>query len=111
MLEEEEHKEVIFSLIVWKLLKELGDFIQPFAETTDITQAQKLSQSVQWFLAFFPRHHHLEMQKPHVSYLTDLVQSLQPSLNRRFLRIFINVKMAPFSDHVHLQAAVIHPLH
>ncbi|XP_060758202.1 uncharacterized protein LOC132868902 [Neoarius graeffei] len=61
--------------------------------------------------------HHLEKLKPQVCFLSSLVRSLQASLNRRFLGIFINMKMArtqdgviaPFSDPIYLKAAALDP--
>ncbi|TNN23068.1 hypothetical protein EYF80_066815 [Liparis tanakae] len=55
--------------------------------------------------------------KPQVCFLSGLVRSLQASLNKRFLGIFINMKMArtqdgitaPFSDPVYLKAAALDP--
>nr|XP_046149367.1 uncharacterized protein LOC123992229 [Oncorhynchus gorbuscha] len=62
-------------------------------------------------------NHHLEQRKPQVHFLSGLVRILQASLNKRFLGIFINVKMArtqdgiaaPFSDPVYLKAAALDP--
>lgn len=62
-------------------------------------------------------NHHLEKLKPQVCFLSGLVRSLQASLNKRFPRILINVKMArtqdgitaPFSDPVYLKAAALDP--
>lgn len=62
-------------------------------------------------------NHHLAKLKPQVRFLSSLVRSLQASLNKRFLGIFIDMKMArtqdgitaPYSDHVYLKPAALDP--
>ncbi|CAB1322196.1 unnamed protein product [Coregonus sp. 'balchen'] len=68
--------------------------LEPFAEATDITQGEKVVTISAVVPSILSLHHHLETQKPQVSYLTGLVRSLQASLKRRLIGIFINVKMA-----------------
>ncbi|XP_078028258.1 uncharacterized protein LOC144464617 [Epinephelus lanceolatus] len=98
VLEKAGHKELSFTAREWNLLKELVDILKPFGEATDLTQGERvitISAVVPSVLSF---NHHLEKLKPQVSFLSVLVRSLQASLNKRFLGIFINVKMARTQD-------------
>ncbi|XP_056432241.1 uncharacterized protein LOC130370519 [Gadus chalcogrammus] len=103
VLEKAGHK-LSFTPREWNLLK-------PFGEATDLTQGEKVVTSV------LSLNHHLEKLKTQVRFLSGLVRILQASLNKRFLGIFINMKMArtqdgitaPFSDPVYLKAAALDP--
>ena len=95
----------------------LVDILKPFGAATDWTQGEKvitISAVVPFILSL---NHHLEKLKPQVCFLSGLVRSLQASLNKRFLWIFISVKMArthdgitaSFSDPVSLETAALDP--
>ena len=117
VLEKAGHKELLFTPREWNLLKELVDILKPFGEATDLTQGEKVVTISAVVPSVLSLNHHLEKLKPQVRFLSGLVRSLQASLNRRFLGIFINVKMArkqdeitaPFSDPVYLKAAALDP--
>ena len=91
--------------------------MKPFAEATDLTQGEKVITISAVVPSILSLNHHLEKMKPQVCFLSGLVRSLQASLNKRFLGIFINMKMArtqdgitaPFSDPVYLKAAALDP--
>lgn len=90
--------------------------MKPFAEATDLTQGEKIVTISSVVPSVLSLNHHLEKLKPQVCFLSSLVRSLQASLIKRFLGIFINVKMAsakdttaPFSDPVYLKAAILDP--
>lgn len=93
------------------------DILKPFGEATDMTQGEKIVTISSVVPSVLSLNHHLEQRKPQVHFLSGLVRSLQASLNKRFLGIFINVKMArtqdgitaPFSDPVYLKAAALDP--
>ncbi|CAB1336961.1 unnamed protein product, partial [Coregonus sp. 'balchen'] len=101
----------------WNLLKELVDILKPFGEATDLTQGEKVITISAVVPSILSLNHHLEKLKPQVRFLSGLVRGLQASLKKRFLGIFINVKMAqsqegitaPFSDTVYLKAAALDP--
>ncbi|CAM9539953.1 unnamed protein product, partial [Lampetra planeri] len=111
------HKELSFTLREWNLLKELVDILKPFGEATDLTQGEKVITISAVVPSVLSLNHHLEKLKPQVRFLSGLVRGLQASLEKRFLGIFINVKMAqsqegitaPFSDTVYLKAAALDP--
>uniref|UniRef100_A0A3P8VU54 HAT C-terminal dimerisation domain-containing protein n=1 Tax=Cynoglossus semilaevis TaxID=244447 RepID=A0A3P8VU54_CYNSE len=115
VLEKAGHRELSFTAQEWNLLKELLD-MKPFGEATDLTQGEKVTISAV-VPSVLSLNHHLEKLKPQVCFLCGLVRSLQASLNKRFLGIFINVKMArtqdvvdaPFSNPVYLKAAALDP--
>ncbi|XP_048850818.1 zinc finger BED domain-containing protein 4-like [Brienomyrus brachyistius] len=117
ILEKAGHRELSFTAREWNLLKELVDILKPFGEATDLTQGEKVITISAVVPSVLSINHHLEKLKPQVCFLSSLVRSLQASLNRRFLGIFINVKMAgtqdgvtaPFSDPVYLKAAALDP--
>nr|XP_046223416.1 uncharacterized protein LOC124046739 [Oncorhynchus gorbuscha] len=117
VLEKAGHKELLFTVREWNKLKELVDILKPFGEATDMTQGEKIVTISSVVPSVLSLNHHLEQRKPHVHFLSGLVRSLQASLNKRFLGIFINVKMArtqdgitaPFSDPVYLKAAALDP--
>ncbi|CAL9699779.1 unnamed protein product [Knipowitschia caucasica] len=117
VLEKAGHKELCFTPREWNLLKELVDILKPFVEATDLTQGDKVVTISAVVPSVLSLNHHLEKLKPQVRFLSGLVRILQASLNKRFLGIFINVKMArsqdgitaPFSDPVYLKAAVLDP--
>lgn len=117
VLEKSGHKELLFTSREWNQLKEVVDILKPFAEATDLTQGEKtvtISAVVPSVLAL---NHHLEKLKSQVCFLIGLVRSLQASLIKRFLVIYISVKMAsakdetpaPFSDPIYLKSAVLDP--
>ncbi|XP_024908564.1 zinc finger BED domain-containing protein 4-like [Cynoglossus semilaevis] len=116
VLEKAGHRELSFTAREWNLLKELVDILKPFGEATDLTQGEKVTISAV-VPSVLSLNHHLEKLKPQVCFLCGLVRSLQASLNKRFLGIFINVKMArtqdvvdaPFSNPVYLKAAALDP--
>ncbi|RXN03345.1 zinc finger BED domain-containing 4-like protein [Labeo rohita] len=111
------HKELSFSPREWNLLKELVDTLKPFGEATDLTQGEKVITISAVVPSVLSLNHHLEKLKPQVRFLSGLVRSLQTSLKKRFLGIFINVKMAQsqegitalFSDTIYLKAAALDP--
>ncbi|XP_038823451.1 uncharacterized protein LOC120023496 [Salvelinus namaycush] len=117
VLEKAGHKELLFTVQEWNKLKELVDILKPFGEATDMTQGEKIVTISSVVPSVLSLNHHLEQRKPQVHFLSGLVRSLQASLNKRFLGIFINVKMArkqdgitaPFSDPVYLKAAALDP--
>nr|XP_061840893.1 zinc finger BED domain-containing protein 4-like isoform X2 [Nerophis lumbriciformis] len=117
VLEKAGHRELSFTAQEWNLLKELVDILKPFGEATDLTQGEKVITISAVVPSILSLNHHLEKLKPQVCFLSGLVRSLQISLNKRFLGIFINVKMtrtqdgitAPFSDPVYLKAAALDP--
>lgn len=117
VLEKAGHKELSFTPREWNLLKELVDILKPFGEATDLTQGEKVVTISAVVPSVLSLNHHLEKLKPQVRFLSGLVRCLQASLNKRFLGIFINVKMArtqdgitaPFSDPVYLKAAALDP--
>lgn len=117
VLEKAGHKELLFTAREWNLLKEVVDILKPFGEATDLTQGEKIVTISSVVPSILSLNHHLEKLKPQVRFLSGLVRSLQASLNKRFLGIFINVKMArtqdgitaPFSDPVYLKAAALDP--
>ncbi|XP_061880235.1 zinc finger BED domain-containing protein 4-like [Entelurus aequoreus] len=117
VLEKARHRELSFTAREWNLLKDLVDILKPFGEATDLTQGEKVITISAVVPSILSLNHHLEKLKPQVCFLSGLVRSLQTSLNKRFLGIFINVKMArtqdgitaPFSDPVYLKAAVLDP--
>ncbi|TRY65965.1 hypothetical protein DNTS_034103, partial [Danionella cerebrum] len=94
VLEKAGHKELSFSQREWNLLKELVDILKPFGEATDLTQGEKVITISAVVPSVLSLNHHLEKLKPQVRFLSGLVRSLQTSLKKRFLGIFINVKMA-----------------
>uniref|UniRef100_A0A3B5R8K2 HAT C-terminal dimerisation domain-containing protein n=1 Tax=Xiphophorus maculatus TaxID=8083 RepID=A0A3B5R8K2_XIPMA len=99
ILEKAGHKKLLFTIREWNLLKEMVDILKPFEEATDLTQGEKIvtiSAVVPSVLSF---NHHLEKLKPQVRFLNGLVSSLQASLNKRFLGIFI----------IYLKAAALDP--
>eukprot|EP00063_Salmo_salar_P091248 XP_014066083.1 PREDICTED: uncharacterized protein LOC106610928 [Salmo salar] len=116
VLEKAGHQE-LFTVREWNKLKELVDILKPFGEATDITQGEKIVTISSVVPSVLSLNRHLEQRKPQVHFLSGLVRSLQVSLNKRFLGIFINVKMvrtqdgitAPFSDPVYLKAAALDP--
>ncbi|KAI7799123.1 hypothetical protein IRJ41_019299 [Triplophysa rosa] len=111
------HKELSFTPREWNLLKELVDILKPFGEATDLTQGEKVVTISAVVPSILSLNHHLEKLKPQIRFLSSLVRSLQASLNKRFLGIFVNVKMArtqdgitaPYSDPVYLKAAALDP--
>uniref|UniRef100_A0A9J8C8A2 HAT C-terminal dimerisation domain-containing protein n=1 Tax=Cyprinus carpio carpio TaxID=630221 RepID=A0A9J8C8A2_CYPCA len=117
VLEKSGHKELSFTPREWNLLKELVDILKPFGEATDLTQGEKVITISAVVPSVLSLNHHLEKLKPQVRFLSGLVRGLQASLKKRFLGIFINVKMAqsqegitaPFSDTVYLKAAALDP--
>ncbi|XP_058502633.1 uncharacterized protein LOC131470676 [Solea solea] len=117
ILEKAGPKELSFTPREWNLLKELVDILKPFGEATDLTQGEKVVTISAVVPSVLSLNHHLENLKPQVCFLSGLVGILQASLNKRFLGIFINVKMArtqdgitaPFSDPVYLKAAALDP--
>lgn len=117
VLEKAGHRELSFTAREWNLLKELVDILKPFGEATDLTQGEKVITISAVVPSVLSLNHHLEKLRPQVCLLSGLVRSLQASLNKRFLGIFINVKMArsqdgitaPFSDPVYLKAAALDP--
>lgn len=117
VLEKAGHKELSFTPREWNLLKELVDILKPFGEATDLTQGDKVITISAVVPSVLSLNHHLEKLKPQVRFLSGLVRGLQASLKKRFLGIFINVKMAqsqegitaPFSDTVYLKAAALDP--
>ena len=117
VLEKAGHKELSFTPREWNLLKELVDILKPFGEATDLTQGEKVVTISAVVPSVLSLNHHLEKLKPQVRFQSGLVRILQASLNKRFLGIFINVKMArtqdgitaPFSDPVYLKAAALDP--
>ncbi|RXN14058.1 zinc finger BED domain-containing 4-like protein [Labeo rohita] len=117
VLEKAGHKELSFSPREWNLLKELVDTLKPFGEATDLTQGEKIITISAVVPSVLSLNHHLEKLKPQVRFLSGLVGSLQTSLKKRFLGIFINVKMAqsqegitaPFSDTIYMKAAALDP--
>ncbi|XDV25941.1 hypothetical protein PO909_029765 [Leuciscus waleckii] len=86
-------------------------------KATDLTQGEKVITISAVVPSVLSLNHHLEKLKPQVRFLSGLVRGLQASLKKRFLGIFINVKMAqsqegitaPFSDTVYLKAAALDP--
>lgn len=94
-------------------MKDTVDILKPFEEATDLTQREKVITIIAVVSFILSLNHHLEKLKPQNCFLSSLFRCLQASLNRRFLGIFINVKMArkqdgitvPFSDSVYLNAA------
>ncbi|XP_029907285.1 zinc finger BED domain-containing protein 4-like [Myripristis murdjan] len=94
VLEKAGHKELSFTPREWNLLKELVDILKPFGEATDLTQGERVVTISAVVPSVLSLNHHLEKLKPQVRFLSGLVRSLQASLNKRFLGIFINVKMA-----------------
>uniref|UniRef100_A0AAY3ZWF3 HAT C-terminal dimerisation domain-containing protein n=1 Tax=Denticeps clupeoides TaxID=299321 RepID=A0AAY3ZWF3_9TELE len=116
-LEKAGHRELSFTAREWNLLKEFVDILKPFGEATDLTQGEKVITISAVVPSVLSLNHHLEKLKPQGCFLSSLVRSLQEFLNRRFLGIFINVKMArtqdvvtaPFSDPVYLKAAALDP--
>uniref|UniRef100_A0A669DT20 HAT C-terminal dimerisation domain-containing protein n=2 Tax=Oreochromis niloticus TaxID=8128 RepID=A0A669DT20_ORENI len=117
VLEMAGHKELLFTTREWNLLKEMVDILKPFGEATDLTQGEKIVTISAVVPCVLSLNHHLEKLKPQVRFLNGLVRSLQASLNKRFLGIFISVRMAraedgitaPFSDPVYLKAAALDP--
>ncbi|XP_017275587.1 sialate O-acetylesterase isoform X2 [Kryptolebias marmoratus] len=117
VLEKAGHKKLLFTIREWNLLKEMVDILKPFEEATDLTQGEKIVTISAVFPSVLSLNHHLEKLKPQVRFLNGLVSSLQASLNKRFLGIFISVQMAraeegitaPFSDPVYLKAAALDP--
>ncbi|XP_030264667.1 zinc finger BED domain-containing protein 4-like [Sparus aurata] len=117
VLEKAGHRDLSFTAREWNLLKELVDILKPFGEATDLTQGEKVITISAVVPSILSLNHHLEKLKPQVCFLSGLVRSLQASLNKRFLGIFINMKMArtqdgitaPFSDPVYLKAAALDP--
>jgi len=117
VLEKAGHKELSFTPREWNLLKEMVDILKPFGEATDLTQGEKVITISAVVPSVLSLNHHLEKLKPQVRFLSGLVRGLQASLKKRFLGIFINVKMAqsqegitaPFSDTVYLKAAALDP--
>lgn len=111
------HKELSFTPREWNLLKELVDILKPFGEATDLTQGEKVITISAVVPSVLSLNHHLEKLKPQVHFLSGLVRGLRASLKKRFLGIFINVKMAqsqegittPFSNTVYLKAAALDP--
>lgn len=65
-----------------------------FGEATDLTRGEKIEkvEKVVTIGAVLSFHHHLEKLKPQVCLLSAILRSLQTSLNKRFLGLFINVK-------------------
>lgn len=117
VLEKAGHKELSFTPREWNLLKELVDILKPFGEATDLTQGEKVITISAVVPSVLSLNHHLEKLKPQVHFLSGLVRGLQASLKKRFIGIFIIVKMAqsqegitaPFSDTVYLKAAALDP--
>ncbi|CAJ1074294.1 uncharacterized protein LOC117545812 [Xyrichtys novacula] len=111
------HRELLFTSREWNLLKELVEILNPFGEATDLTQGEKVVTISSVVPSVLSLNHHLEKLRPNVRFQSDLVRSLQESLKKRFLRIFINVKMAraqdgitaPFKDPIYLKAAALDP--
>ncbi|CAG5946918.1 unnamed protein product [Menidia menidia] len=111
------HKKLLFTIREWNLLKEIVDILKPFEEATDLTQGEKIVTIGAVVRSVLSLNHHLEKLKPQVRFLNGPVSSLQASLNKRFLGIFISVQMAraeegitaPFSDPVYLKAAALDP--
>ncbi|GLD65627.1 zinc finger BED domain-containing protein 4-like protein [Lates japonicus] len=100
VLEKAGHRELSFTAREWNLLKELVDILKPFGEATDLTQGEKVITISAVVPSVLSLNYHLEKLKPQICFLSGLVRSLQASLNRRFLGIFINVKMARTQDGV-----------
>ena len=117
VLEKAGHKHLLFTLREWNQLKELLEILKPFGEATELTQGETVVTISSVVPSVLSLNHHLEILKLQVSFLMGLVTSLQDSLKKRFLGIFINVKMAqsqtgstaPFSDPVYLKAAALDP--
>lgn len=115
VLERVGHKELSFSAREWNLMKELLDILKPFGEATDLTQGENVVTISFVLPSVLSLNHHLEKLKSEVTFLRGFVRALQASLKKRFIGIFINVKMdddqegisAPFSDPVYLKAAAL----
>lgn len=94
----------MFTVSEWSLLKQLVDILHLFGEATGMTQQEKMVTINSVVPSVLFLNHHLEKVKPQVL--------VKESLTKRFLEIFINVKMAsgtedgitaPFSDPVYLK--------
>lgn len=85
----------MFTVQEWNKLKELVDILKSFGEATDMTQGEK-RVTISSVVPSVPAY--LEQRKPQVHFLSGLVKNLQASLNKRFLGIFISVKMARTQD-------------
>uniref|UniRef100_A0A3Q3AAB9 HAT C-terminal dimerisation domain-containing protein n=1 Tax=Kryptolebias marmoratus TaxID=37003 RepID=A0A3Q3AAB9_KRYMA len=101
VLEKAGHKKLLFTIREWNLLKEMVDILKPFEEATDLTKGEKIVTISAVVPSVLSLNHHLEKLKPQVRFLNGLVSSLQASLNKRFLGIFINP--------VYLKAAALDP--
>ncbi|KAL7373446.1 hypothetical protein ABVT39_006953 [Epinephelus coioides] len=111
------HNELVFSVREWNMMKELCDVLQPFAEATDLTQGENIVTVSSVLPSVLSLNHHLEKLKQQVRFLGSMIHSLQCSLKKRFLGIFVNVKMLsaapgeelPFADPLYIRAAVLDP--
>lgn len=111
------HRELLFTTREWNLLKELLEILKPFGEATDLTQGEKVVTISSVVPSVLSLNHHLEKLKTKIRFQSSLLRSLQASLKKRFLGIFINVKMAsaqdgisaPFEDPIYLVAAALDP--
>nr|XP_061819535.1 uncharacterized protein LOC133608356 [Nerophis lumbriciformis] len=98
-------------------VERFGGHLEAIWRSNDLTQGEKVITISAVVPSILSLNHHLEKLKPQVCFLSGLVRSLQTSLNKRFIGIFINVKMArtqngitaPFSDPVYLKAAALDP--
>ncbi|CAJ1059641.1 uncharacterized protein LOC117545812 [Xyrichtys novacula] len=111
------HRELLFTSREWNLLKELVEILNPFEEATDLTQGEKVVTISSVVPSVLSLNYHLEKLKPNVRFQSGLVRSLHKSFKKRFLGIFINVKMAraqdgitaPFEDPIYLKPAALDP--
>uniref|UniRef100_A0A674DIX8 HAT C-terminal dimerisation domain-containing protein n=1 Tax=Salmo trutta TaxID=8032 RepID=A0A674DIX8_SALTR len=102
VLEKAGHNKLLFTVREWNKLKELVDILKPFGKATDMTQGEKIVTISSVVPSVLSLNQNLEQRKPQVHFLSGLFRSLQASLNKRFLGIFINVKMARTQDGIAL---------
>ena len=115
LLSDSGHKDTVFTAREWNQMRELVHILQRKPQTS---RRGGKSDHKRCGTLVLSLNHHLENEKWNMCYTEGLICSLQSSLQRRFGRIFVNVRMAeescdmqsvPFSDPLYLKAALLEP--
>ena len=116
LLEDQVHKKLKFSVREWSQLQELITVLQPFLETTNLTQGEKIVTISIVLPSILSLNHHLQDLTRNVRYLSCLVRALKNSLWKRFQGIFVTVNMLesdqvsnqlPFGDPIYIISAIL----
>lgn len=117
----EGHKEAQFTIKEWSQLKELVDILNPFFDAAVLVQGEKMTTIGSVLPSVLSLYHHLvrlSEVRDSGRYLGKLTAELKRSLEKRFMGLFVNVRMLtsqipvselPFGDALYIVAAVLNP--